>query len=168
MGLRTGEAVRLKRENFNKNFSVMIFQTLKGLKTKERILPEFLRKELARYYMSWNKRCKDGYLFFASYKNNSKNMHIKGSSIRIRFSQIRRKLGLTQIYYRKKDGKLLYRVSPHTLRHYAIWRYYKASGNCVITARDIIGHVKVETTARYIRSLDAINNEKNIVEKAFV
>ena len=66
------------------------------------------------------------------------------------------------------NGKKLYRISPHTLRHYAIYRYYKAGGNDLIAAMQIIGHKKTETTAKYINAIEGANCEKEIVSKAFL
>lgn len=167
LGLRSSEAIALKRQNFNKNFSKLVYTMLKSRKVKERHVPAFLRHELAAYHRQWHHRCIDGFLFFSSYRNQSKGSHIKRSSIGLKFRDMRRKLGLLQSYYTTKNGITLHRISPHTLRHYALYKYYKAAGNDLIAARDIIGHVKVETTAKYIKSVELISQEEFIVEKAF-
>jgi len=167
LGLRVGESIRLKRNNFNQNFSLLTYVMQKSKKVKERIVPESLRKELAKYYQTWHHRCIDGYLFFPSYRNQSKNKHLQRNSIGLKFRDLRKTLDLDYSYYTSKNGQKFHRLSPHTLRHYAIWKYYQASGNCLITARDMIGHSKIETTAKYIRSVEFITNEKEIIEKAF-
>jgi len=169
LGIRTSEAIQLKRENFNKDFSVLRFQVKKKKypEIKERAVPEILRRELAAYYKAWHHRTKQGYLFFPTFRNQSKNLHLQGSTIRDKFKVMRRELGLNEVYYTQINGNKLHRISPHTLRHYALWKIYLAAGNCIISARDIIGHVKTETTARYIRSVHNRNKEREIIEKAF-
>ncbi len=167
-GIRVGECVELTRDNFNKDFSVVTFELKKSKRIKERILPSFLSKELVQYYKKYYWRMTDHHMFFANYKNQSKNKHIQRDSVGAKFKQLREELKLDQVYYVCKDGKKLYRISPHTMRHYAIYRFYKAAGNCIITAQQIIGHKKIETTAKYINALDSMNNEAQIIEKAFV
>ncbi len=167
MGLRNGEAVVLKRENFNEDFSLLTYILEKSGQPKDRIIPNFLQKELKKHYRKYKKRMIENYLFFASYRNQSKNKHLQTSTIRLKFKQMRKALSLEHTYYTRKDGIKLFRISPHTLRHYAIYRYYLSSGNCMLTAQQIIGHKKMETTARYINMLASKNVEAKVIEKAF-
>src|SRR3989338_8282230 len=60
LGLRSSEAIALKRQNFNKSFSKLIYTTLKSRKVKERHVPSFLGDELAAYHRQWHHRCIDG------------------------------------------------------------------------------------------------------------
>ena len=94
LGLRVGESIRLKRNNFNQNFSLLTYVMQKSKKVKERIVPESLRKELAKYYQTWHHRCIDGYLFFPSYRNQSKNKHLQRNSIGLKFRDLRKTLDL--------------------------------------------------------------------------
>ena len=166
-GIRVGECIELKRDNFNKDFTTATFELKKSKRIKERIMPSFLSKELKAHYKKYYWRMTDRYLFFANWLNKSKNPHLLRSTIEAKIKDLRDELGITDVYYVCKDGKKLYRLSPHTLRHYAIYRIYKAAGNCIITAQQIIGHKKLETTAKYINALDTMNNEAQIIEKAF-
>jgi|TARA_Y100000296_G_scaffold781_1_gene768 integrase len=167
LGLGAGDVNDLKRSNFDKNFLVVNFIRKKTGKPVERKLQNFLSQNLLFYYIKNKHKMIDGYLFFASYKNQSKNKHILRNVITAKFSQIRKDLDLNQVYYVCKDGKPLYRLSSHTMRHYAIYRYYLASGKDIKAAQQIIGHSKIETTAKYIYSMEAKNREQKIIEKAF-
>ncbi len=180
LGIRVGEAIRLQRSNFNhgkdvKSFSKLIFRTEKSFRVLERRIPESLRQELKEYYLKHNwrmvkedpKNNQSRYLFFANFRNSSKNKHIQRSTINFLFGRMRRSLGLNEIYSICRDGKRLHRVSPHTLRHYALWKYYQASGNDLVMAQQMIGHKKITTTANYINALKSGNNELNIIEKSF-
>ena len=166
LGLRIGEAVILKREDFNNDFSTLTYYPKKKKKPilKTRVLPNFLSQNLKAYYRKYNSHMEDDYLFFSTF---SKNKHLQKSTVRFTFVDMRRDLKLDHVYHTCIDGKKLHRISPHTLRHYFLWKMYKTSGNCIITARDIIGHVKTETTARYITSMNSIETEKKLIDKAF-
>ena len=67
---------------------------------------------------------------------------------------MRKSSGLDSIYdYSEEDGKrnrALHRLTTHSLRHYAITHFAKATnGNIVQTCR-FARHAKPETTMRYI------------------
>ena len=162
LGLRVSEAVSLKKENFNADYTLLTYKLKKSDRIKDRRVPEFLAKELKAFstYRDYNRE-KD-FLFYSKF-----NDHVQPSGVRYFFVRMRKRLSLDQVYYTCKDGKKLYRVSPHTLRHYAIYRYYKASGNDIIKAQQIIGHKEFKTTAKYINSLESKNDELQIIEKAF-
>ncbi len=167
-GLRVGEVCRLHKENFDKKFTRVTFEVEKSHKIMERLIPSRLSSELRQYHMKYHMYMRDGYLFFP-FKNQSLSAHISPACIQNKFGQMRKDLGFDQAYYITRNGKRLCRISPHTCRHYAIWRYYKASGNCIKTAQEIIGHTQIETTARYINVMSALTEEKRkeIVERAF-
>lgn len=169
LGIRESEVVELNINQFSQDFrQVRVHLKKKKLATdKPRALPFFLSEELRHYYRRYRRRMTNGFLFFAGYANQSKNEHLRTSSIRFKFLQMRKALKLEEVYHTCKNGKELHRISPHTFRHYFVWKVYKACGNDIITTRDIVGHVKVETTAKYARSLDAIYNEQAIIEKAW-
>jgi len=167
LGLRVGEAKKLKRQNFNQDFSILNYVMLKSKKIKDRRIPVQLQKELKDYYKNYSCRMVRDYLFFANYRHKRHNEHLQATTIRVFFQKLRQDLNLNQVYYTCRDGKKLYRISPHTLRHYALYRYYKASNNDLITTSKIIGHTHTETTARYINAVEVINNELSIVDKAF-
>lgn len=167
MGMRIGDSVKLKRDNFSKDFSKLTYEMQKTKKLQNRMLPNFLQRELQLYYKKYCRRMKDGYLFFASWRNQSKNLHLQRSTINFFFGYMRKELGLDHVYYTCKGGKKLYRISPHTLRHYAAWRYYQASGYDIRAVQQLLGHSDIKTTSLYIHALKETNRELEIVSKAF-
>lgn len=168
MGLRVGEAIRLKRSNFNKDWSILTFELEKSHKIKERYVPKKLREMLKSYYLKYNWRMTDGHLFFANWGYNSKKPHLQCSTIEFMFRDLRRKLKLDQPYYIRKDGSPLYRVSSHTFRHHFVYMVYKASGHDLRITQQIIGHKKIQQTAAYINALDTQKAEASIIEKVFI
>lgn len=168
LGLRAGEVVELKRENFNECFTHLSFKLKKrkNKNIKDRRLQEKLSLLLKEYYFWFRSHMREGYLFFP-FKNQSKNSHIQRDAVTAKFNLMRKCLGIDDVYHVCKDGKKLYRLSSHTMRHYAIWRIYKATGDDIKAAQQIIGHIKMETTARYIYHIEAALKEKEIMEKAF-
>jgi site-specific recombinase XerC len=65
----------------------------------------------------------------------------------------------------RKDGNKLYRVSPHTLRHFFAWRYYEASGKDIVATKERLCHKKLNTTAVYVNALCSTQGrDKNIVD----
>jgi integrase len=176
LGLRVSEVVSLKRLDFNKNFSRLIFHPLKK-RTKRlhsRAIPEILRVLLVDYNKRWNRRYREGYLF-PPFRNQSKNNHITRSTILIWFTRLREDLGLMDYYYTVKqnnfkNGKKLYRISSHTFRHHFAWKIYVASDKDIRAVQQILGHKKINTTINYIDALNSAhsNYEKELVDKAFV
>ena len=169
VGIRTSEAISLRRSDFDQGFTRVRFRLKKrkGNHITERKIPSFLSARLHTYYQTYHHMMVDGHLFFSTWRNQSKNPHLTRTTIRYKAQQMRQALGMEDTYFRRKDSKELHRLSPHTLRHYAIWKVFVASGRCIITTRDIFDHVKAETTAKYCRSLDALEREQEIMEAAF-
>lgn len=171
LGLRCIEACRLKATDFSPDFSILRLELAKSHKIHERAVPAFLAMELSEYYDSYRHLLRDDYLFFALglHTNPDKALHphLQHSTIRAEFVEMRRELAINDVYYITKNHAKLYRISPHTLRHFVCWRYYKASGNSVLHTRDIIGHAHIETTARYIKAMTNIDEQRIIVERAF-
>lgn len=173
-GLRVGEVVKLKRENFNKDFSLLTFKPLKrkGQFIHTRAIPEILRSKLVIYNFRYKRRYRNNFMFFP-YGNQVKNDHIQESTIQIWFSRMRKEIGLDDIYYIKKRNKIdkpvpLYRVSPHTLRHYVLFKLYDKSKD-IKACQQIIGHKKLETTASYINVLKSkcSGYEQELINSAF-
>lgn len=168
LGLRVSDAVELKRTNFNHDFTIMTKTIRKTKKTLTRILPGILVKQLKHYYRNWSSYMIDDYLFFANYCNQSKNKYLQKSTIQIFFSKLRKHYGWDIPYHTRSDGKTLHRISPHVCRHYAAWKYYKASGNDGRAVQQMLGHKHIDTTMKYINALQNIDGrEKQIINDAW-
>lgn len=166
LGLRKGDTVQLKRKYFSKNWETLnIPEMEKTKKPIEIYVPKLLQKRLKKFYKKYKKYMVNDYLFFASYKNQSKNEHIQKATINYKFIQLRNELNLNHVYYVKKTGQKLQRISPHTLRHFVAYRINEVSN--IQKACEWLGHTKISTTSKYINALKSANDREKIGEKAF-
>ena len=164
-GLRVGDVVRLKTDNFDCQFRKINLMMQKTGKHLEICLPKFLSERLLSYYNRYRDRMVDNYLFFASWRNQSQSPHIKRISVEMMFSKLRKKLNLNDVYYTTRNNLQLHRVSPHTLRHYCAYRINQVSN--ITTAQRWLGHSDIKMTSKYIDSVAMANNMESIVEKAY-
>ena len=170
LGLSRIDASMLKRSNFNSDFSILTFTRKKTKRPHSMPVPGFLRDQLRFYYFRYWDRMIDDYLFFSNWRNQSENKHLTVNSISAKFKAMRRTLGMEDVYYTYQKSGLrikLYRLSSHTMRHFAGWRFYEAGGKCIKTAQELLGHKRVETTAGYINALESANNKEEIMNNAF-
>ncbi len=149
LGLRIGEAVRLNRFNLDQDCRQVTYQVEKTGKIHSRMIPSWMSAELS----DWIQDLPIGepFLFFPENKNRRFGRgHLHVRSINDYFSQARRELGLDQIYktLHLADGReqKLYRVTPHTLRHFAVESIYDALDYDLKATADTIGHLDPETT----------------------
>lgn len=168
LGLRVGEAVRLKRIQFTRDFSVLRY---KPLKKKQNIIhevavPKVLQEMLKDYHKRHVCKYRDGFMFYP-YGSGSKNNHVTRTSIDWIFKRMREELDLLDVYYYRKDGNKFYRISPHTMRHFFAYRFFIASGHDHQAVKERLCHEELNTTSRYINSLMSSGNDRSIVDRAF-
>lgn len=163
LGLRISDATNLKLDNLNKDCSEMFYLDQKTKVAQHKILPEFLMLQFQAYIKS--KGIKDGFLFPP--ERGSSKPHIQPATFRWFFRDFRCKYGYDKPYHTCTNGKKLYRISPHTLKHYCLWKMYKASGNDIIFVKSFSGHKKMKHTIRYIQHEENRTMQKSIIEKAF-
>lgn len=161
-GLRNSEICRLKTENFRQNYEFIEYYPLKKKRKtlKRRYLPSKLKTDWALYYAENHQRFRQGFVFPPS--RASKNPHIQPSTVRHVFVRMRRKLGLDDSYFTLGDGRKLYRISPHTLRHQYTYKVYVATGKDIIATKNIVGHEDVKDTVHYASGFETVLNEKLI------
>lgn len=166
LGLRCGEVIRLKRENFNSDFSILRYQPLKKRKLKihTRAVPKVLQEMLVSYNQKYHRRYREGHLFFP-YMSGSKNVHIQRSTVHHLFKKMRRETGITEVYYIRKDGNKLHRLSAHTMRHFFAANASKVTGNNYRKVQHMLCHSKIETTMKYVIPFLTIMEEKNDADK---
>ncbi|MBI2445100.1 site-specific integrase [Candidatus Micrarchaeota archaeon] len=149
LGLRVGEAVRLNRFNMDPECRTVTYQVEKTGKIHSRLIPSWMAAELR----DWIQDLPLGqpFLFFAEPKNRRfgrEHLHVR--SINDYFSQARRELGLNHVYktLHLADGRTqrLYRITPHTLRHFAVESIYEALEYDLKATADTIGHLDPATT----------------------
>ena len=161
MGLRVGEVCRLTRENVQGN--KLVFQLEKSNRTHERVIPDWLMCLLNKYMNDYKIY---GWLFPTKHckQYNGKNEHIVRPTLGCYIKQFRDQYGLTDVYFICKDGKKLYRISIHTIRHWFLCKLYEKCGDLILVAQ-IIGHKKFQTTFDYIMAWKKHEREKELVNK---
>lgn len=169
-GLRIGEIVELKRENFNSDFTLLTFTQKKNKRIHTRRISKNIALDLKQFNFIYDNSRKikweTDYFFYTwgglSYR---KGGHIKRSQIGHFFKRFRRKHNLEEVYFTCKDGKQLHRISPHTIRHWYIYQLYKHTQHNMIATRDIIGHLDTKTTQRYCYAYDIKETENELVNQ---
>lgn len=167
LGPRIGDAIKLKREYFSETFDVLTYKEEKTKKVNCIQVPEVMRKELEEYYIKFKSFMKEGFLFFANWNGGSKNKHLTRTTIEIKFKKMRKELGLEHIYYVRKNGLSLNRITPHTIRHFVAYRIYKKAGNDIEATRMALNHNDIRTTSTYVKMMMEKNKERELREAAF-
>lgn len=167
LGLRCSEACQLKKNNFAHNCTEIRYKDMKTKVYHQKYLPEFFIVEIQQYIIHYEKTFRDEYMFPPLYQNVSKNSHIKSSTFRHFFKDFRRLYNLNIPYKYAKNGRPLYRISPHTLKHYCLYKIYKASGNDLIFVKQFSGHIEMKHTIRYILHENSRSRQSKILTKAF-
>lgn len=168
LGLRITEALTIKRSDFDYNFENFIYRPLKSKYDKRinRVVPNILRDKLIRYHNIFSSKYINDYLFFPV-MNPKKNEHIQYNTVQFWIRKCRKEIGLNQEYFTCSDGKKLYRFSCHTLRHFAGYRYYKASNYNIEVVREMLGHEDIKTTMIYLNGMMHNINQKELINKAW-
>jgi len=159
LGLRIGEAVRLNIRDLNlKEREIRIF-TEKSGKTDYLLIPEKLFEATIQYIAAYEKdiSAAGGFLFFslaAGRRKPKTEPHLTTETARFAFHDYIRKAGLQQIYGYTvgPKPKPLYRLSPHSLRHFAVTNFCRKNGGNVMLAGKFARHTNLQTTMTYIHT----------------
>jgi len=159
MGLRVGEVCRLQIGNIDFDKRELTIKSEKSSKMDSLIIPLDLFKETIGYIAKNEAPIKasNGYVFFKDNDNNhNKVCHLDSNYVRKVFREVLHEASLDQAYgtseeiYSNHKPRPLYRLSTHSLRHYAITKFAKSTnGNVVLTSR-FARHSNPATTMRYI------------------
>ena len=123
------------------------------------LIPMELFKETVEY-MAKNEasiKAANGYVFFKENDNNHNDIkHVEVNYARKVFRETIKLVGLDSVYghseeaYSNHKERRLFRLSTHSLRHYAITRFAKSTnGNVVLTSR-FARHSRPDVTMTYI------------------
>lgn len=158
LGLRQGDACKLKINNFSENFSILTYTQEKTKYVREIPIHKDLRRELKLFYILYHNKL-ENFIFKPVIQSSSKNHHYQQSTIRLFFMQLRNKYGLNNAYHTCKNGKKLYRLTPHTLKHYFTMKAHKACGGDITKGMQMTGH---KTARHYLRyaTVTTTNREK--------
>ena len=159
LGLRVGDVSKLHISNINFDKRELTIQSEKSRKMDSLIIPPDLFKETIEYMAKNADRIKaaHGYVFFKDNDNNHNNIeHVEVNYVRKVFRETIKSAGLDSVYghsdeaYSNHKGRRLFRLSTHSLRHYAITRFAKSTnGNVVLTSR-FARHSRPDVTMTYI------------------
>lgn len=159
LGLRIGEAIRMNVKDLNlKTHELRIF-TEKSGKTDYLLIPEKLFDATLRYIATYEKEMAGatGFLFFSfayGRRTQKTEAHVTRETARDVFHEYIKKAGLDEIYGYSVGAhpKPLFRLSPHSLRHYAITNFCRKNGGNVVLAGRFARHTNIQTTMIYIHT----------------
>lgn len=157
LGLRIGEAVRISIKDINLKTRELRIFTEKSGKTDYLLIPQQLFDTTIKYIAAYEQDIAKarGFLFFSFNAGNRKpetENHITSETARDLFHDYTKRAKLDEIYGYSVGSrpKPLYRLSPHSLRHYAITNFCRKNGGNVMLAAKFARHSNLQTTQIYL------------------
>jgi len=157
MGLRIGETVRINVRDIRLKTRELRIDTEKGKRTDYLLIPMELFEQTMQYISEYSDEImqRGGYIFWADlYLTRRKVPYVSPDQARNVFVKTIRKAKLDETYgYSEgQNPKLLHRLTPHSLRHYAITNHArKNNGNVLLTSK-FARHRDVATTMVYVHT----------------
>ncbi|MBU0665944.1 MAG: tyrosine-type recombinase/integrase [Nanoarchaeota archaeon] len=158
-GLRISEIVNLRVENINFDRRVIKIENAKGGKDRYVPIPDHILEIIQKWlkYIGY----KEEYFIPNSAKSHNQ---ISDNSIRNKFKSDLKRAGLLVKDYVDAKGNTRHKLTFHSLRHsYATYLYEKNVD--LITIRDLLGHVSVQTTQVYAHL--SVERKQDELRKAF-
>ena len=159
MGLRVGEVSKLHISNIDFDKRELTIKSEKSNKLDSLIIPLDLFKDTVAFVQLHKESIKaaEGFLFYKDNDNNHNAVpHVDLNYVRKVFRESIVRANLDQVYAHSEETMVghrerpLYRLTTHSLRHYAITHFSKSTnGNVVLTSR-FARHANPSTTMRYI------------------
>jgi integrase len=159
-----GEALNLRLNDFYWTENYFIIREQKNGRVRDRQpIPQRLLWQMEHHVETYNERIHDnnGYLFFSRHPNRKKQTF---QAVDMFFHRLRQRSDwylLNEKYGKSSDGKDLYVLTPHTLRHLYITYAVKRVG--VAKAQSLARHECIESTLRYTH-IDLDTKQDAIVE----
>lgn len=159
LGLRIGEAVRIKVSDINRQTRELMILTEKARKLDRLALPDWLYYQIGQYVNKNLDRINGHkeYLFFPDRPCNWKYQHIRPEQARKIFRAASKKAGIQKEYgattenYHRHGRRNLYLLSTHSLRHFAITRMWEQTKDLkVVNAFARHSPDNLEDTSHYI------------------
>jgi integrase len=160
MGLRIGEAVRIRLDDINFETRELTIDSEKTRVKDTLIIPRGLFRKLGVFVQLHQTEilAAQGYIFYKDNDNNKNcRLHIDKNYARRVFKDARAEAGLTYVYGISEEScnnhrpRRLYRLGTHSLRRYAITRFHHVSKDIVMTSR-YARHLDTKETAKYIEN----------------
>jgi integrase len=159
MGLRIGEAIRVNIKDINLRTRELRIFTEKSRKTDFMLIPIQFFDRVIQYISTYEKDIAEakGYLFFSfapGRRTSDTEPHIMTHTAREAFRRYIKKAKLEEIYGYTNSAKPrpLYRLSSHSLRHYAITRFCRRNGGNAVLTSKFSRHTNLQTTMVYIHT----------------
>ncbi len=159
IGLRIGEAVRVNVKDINLKTRELRIFTEKSGKTDYLLIPEKFFEVVLRYISGYEKEIASarGSLFFSfthGWRGAETAPYIATQTARVAFHQYLKKAKLDEIYGYSAgpNPKPLFRLTPHSLRHYAISNFCRKNGGNVALSSKFARHTNLQTTMIYIHT----------------
>jgi integrase len=159
MGLRIGEAIRVNIKDINLRTRELRIFTEKSRKTDYLLIPIKLFDRTVKYIDQFQEEIAKakGFLFFSF----TKGRRTKDTEPRITtetagsyFQRYIKKAKLEEIYGYSSSPipRPLYRLTPHSLRHYSITNFCRANNGNIMLAAKFARHQKAATTMIYLHT----------------
>jgi integrase len=177
MGLRIGEAVRISIKDINLRTRELRIFTEKSRKTDYLLIPIKLFDQVIKYIDTYQEEIAKakGFLFFSF----TKGRRTKETEFRVTtetagsyFQKYIKKAKLEEIYGYSNSPipRPLFRLTPHSLRHYAITNFCRANNGNVMLASRFARHQRAATTMIYLhtdkdelyQSIERANNDDRL------
>ncbi len=159
LGLRVGEVCRLHLDNIDFDKRELTIKSEKSAVSDSLLIPLDLFKETVEYIAKNADQIKaaNGYVFYKDNDNNHNEVtHVDQNYARKVFREAANAVGLGQVYDYSEEcdahrrPRPLYRITTHSLRHYAITRFAKSTNGNVVLASRFARHSNPIITMRYI------------------
>lgn len=160
MGLRIGEAVRIRLDDIDFETRELVIDSEKTRVKDVLRIPAGLFRELNEFVTIHQREIREaqGYIFFKDNDNNKNcRLHVNKDYARKMFRVARHAAGLASVYgvseesCRDHRSRQLYRLGTHSLRRYAITRFHHVSRDIVLTSR-YARHLDTSETIKYIEN----------------
>lgn len=159
LGLRIGEAIRVNIKDINLRTRELRIFSEKSSKTDYLLMPEKLFDSVLAYIGDYEKEiaASQGFLFFSlepCRRINSTSPHLTSQTVRMLFRTYIQRARLEEIYGYSAgpQPKPLFRLSPHSLRHYAITNFCRKNGGNAVLSSKFARHTNLQTTMTYIHT----------------
>ncbi len=159
VGLRVGEAVAVNISDIDFSTREMKIKSEKTNLMDRSLIPLILFQKLTEYIAEHKAKIDEakGYLFFKEQgKSATDAEYLNVGYARKKFREYVEKAGLNEVYSESDElagrrRRKLHILTTHSLRHYAITKFYNQTKNWLLTSK-FARHIEPNTTTTYIHT----------------
>ncbi len=173
-GLMLGEAVKVNISDLDFTAHTLKVHTEKAQTLDMQKVPEFLFSQTLDYIRKHEKEIEEakGYLFYTDKRHSNTEMpYVNLNYARKVFRHYISLAGLNEVYDTTEESipsrakRRLYRLSTHSLRHYAITSFNRAVNGNITLTKAFARHREISSTQVYVHT--SKEELYNAVERAF-